>query len=88
MLLQQAEGFHWRKETIGGLDKHVGRCEILIFRGDPNARVVFPMGYRLNFFVVKDAGDGLERQNVRQSLAIEERHNFHTTDLLKMFVIL
>lgn len=34
--LEQAEGLHWRKETIGGLDKHVRRCEVLTFRGAPN----------------------------------------------------
>lgn len=45
----------------------------------------FPHGTLAESFCGKDAGNGLGRQNVRQSPAIGETCYFHTTGLLKTF---
>lgn len=46
----------------------------------------FPHGtHWLSLFVEKDAGNGVGRQNVRQSPPIGKTCYFHTTGLLKTF---
>lgn len=72
-------GLHWRKETVATLDKHVGRCEVLTYRGAPNAWLVFPMEHCLR--PVKDARDGLGKRSMGSKALLREGHITFTQEV-------
>lgn len=55
--MAEADRFHWRKETIIGLDRHEDRCEKLAFESIANAWLIFAVTYWLNLGVMREAKD-------------------------------